>query len=62
LFVRNNLTRPFFCTNRTAATKNVPQTALEAGKPAATIFSHYRAPATEPEGEARFAIEPKQKP
>jgi hypothetical protein len=40
-----------------AATKNVPQTALEAGNSAATIFSHYRALATEAEGKAWFAIE-----
>ena len=41
-----------------ASTKNVPQTALEAGDSAATIFSHYPALATEAEGKAWFAIEP----
>ena len=59
---RHNSLRHSFCTYRAAATKNVPQTALEAGNSAATIFSHYRALATEAEGKAWFAIEPKQRP
>jgi len=40
----------------------VPRTALEAGNSAATIFSHYRALATEAEGKAWFAIEPEHGP
>jgi integrase len=59
---RHNSLRHSFCTYRAAATKNVPQTALEAGNSAATIFSHYRALATEAEGKAWFGIEPKPRP
>ena len=59
---RHNSLRHSFCTYRAAATKNVPQTALEAGNSAATIFSHYRALATEAEGKAWFTIEPKHGP
>ena len=55
---RHNSLRHSFCTYRAAATKNVPQTALEAGNSVATIFSHYRALATEAEGKAWFAIMP----
>jgi hypothetical protein len=35
---------------------------VEAGNSAATIFSHYRALATETEGQAWFAIEPEHGP
>jgi len=55
---RHNSLRHSFCTFRAAATKNVPQTALEAGNSAATIFSHYRALANEAEGKAWFAVVP----
>ena len=48
-----------FCSYRAAATKNVPQTASEAGNSAATIFSGYRALATEAEGKAWFSIMPR---
>ena len=50
--------RHSFCTYRAAATKKVPQTALEAGDSVATIFSHYRSLATEAEGKSWFAIVP----
>jgi len=56
---RHNSLRHSFCTYRAAATKNVPQVALEAGNSAATIFSQYRALATEAEGEAWFSIMPR---
>lgn len=56
---RHNSLRHAFCSYRVAATQDVPRTALEAGNSAATIFSHYRALATEAEGKAWFAIEPK---
>jgi len=59
---RHNSLRHSFCTYRVAATQDVPRTALEAGNSAATIFSHYRALATEAEGKAWFAIEPEHGP
>ena len=59
---RRNSLRQSFCTYRAATTKNVPQTALEAGNSAATIFSHYRALATEAEGEAWFNLLPPESP
>ena len=59
---RHNSLRHSSCTFRAAATKNVPQTALEAGNLAATIFSDCRALATEAEGKAWFGIEPKPRP
>jgi hypothetical protein len=55
---RHNGLRHSFCTYRVAATQNVAQTALEAGNSAHTIFSHYRALATETEGRAWFALAP----
>ena len=55
---RHNSLRHSFCTFRVAATQDVPRTALEAGNSAATIFSHYRALATEAQGKAWFAIVP----
>ena len=55
---RHNCLRHGFGMYRAAATKNVPQTALEAGNSAATIFSHHRAPVTEAEGRAWFAVVP----
>lgn len=57
---RHNGLRHSFCTYRVAATQNAPQTALEAGNSAQTIFAHYRALATEREGKAWFAIMPEQ--
>ena len=57
---RHNRLRQLICTYRAAATKNVPQTALKAGNSATTIFSHYRALATEAQGNAWFAIMPPQ--
>jgi hypothetical protein len=62
LFVRHNSLQRSFCTDRVAATKNVPQTTLEPGNSAARIFSHYRALAPEAEGKAWFAIEPERRP
>ena len=59
---RQNSLRHAFCTYRVAATQDVPRTALEAGNSAGTIFSHYRALATEAEGQAWFAIEPEHGP
>ena len=55
---RHNSLRHSFCTFRVAATQDVPRTALEAGNSAATIFSHYRALATEAQGKVWFAIVP----
>jgi len=46
----------------TADTKNVPPSALEAGNSAATIFSHYRALASESEGTARLNLLPPEPP
>lgn len=56
---RQNSLRHSFCTFRATATKNVPQTALEAGNSAATSFFHYRAIATEAEGKVWSGLEPK---
>jgi hypothetical protein len=57
---RHNGLRHSLCTYRVAATQDVPRTALEAGNSSATIFSHYRALATEAEGKAWFGIMPEQ--
>ena len=55
---RHNGLRHAFCSYRVAAMQDVPRTALEAGNSASTIFAHYRALATEAEGNAWFAIMP----
>ena len=56
---RNGL-RHSFISYRTAALKDVPAVALEAGNSPAVIFSNYRALATEAEGQAWFAVRPPQ--
>jgi len=55
---RDNSLRHSFCASRVAATQDVARTALEAGNLAAAIFSHYRALATEAEGQAWFETMP----
>lgn len=53
--VKNGL-RHSFCSYRLAGTKDVAQTALEAGNSAAIIFRHYRELATPSKATAWFAV------
>ncbi len=55
---RHNGLRHSFCSYRVALTQDVPRTALEAGNSAPTIFQHYRALATQAEGQEWFSILP----
>lgn len=57
---KHNALRHSFVTYRVASTQDVNRTSLEAGNSAKVVFAHYRALATEAEGEAYFSIEPKK--